>query len=96
MRGALFRVDMDGPHRRQVNQEPALADRVAGDVVATTANRHEQAVVARKADGIDHIAFDPATHDRSRSSIDHGIPNCPRVVVTGFTRQAEGAAELRA
>src|SRR5260370_22616954 len=95
MRCALFRVDMDGPHRRQDDQEPARADRVAGDVVATTAHRHEQAVVACKADGIDYITFDLATHDRPRSSIDHCIPNCPRVVVTRFTRQAEAAAELR-
>ena len=53
-RGALFRVDMHRPHRRQVDQKPAFADRVASDVVAAAAHRHEQAVVARKAHGTNH------------------------------------------
>jgi hypothetical protein len=86
-RDALFRVNMHRPHRRQVNQKPAVADRVASDVVAATAHRHEQAVVARKAYGTDHIACGPATHDRTWSPIDHRIPNRPRLVVTGFIRK---------
>ena len=94
-RDALFRVNMHRPHRRQVDQKPAVADRVASDVVAAAARRHEQAVVARKAYGTDHIACGPATHDRTWSPIDHRIPNRPRLVVTGFIRQAEAAVEFR-
>jgi hypothetical protein len=94
-RAALFRVNMDGPHRRQIDQEPTVTDRVARDVVTAAAHRHEQAVVARKAHGINHIACDLTTHDRTWSPIDHCIPNRPRLVVTGFVRQAEAAAELR-
>ena len=82
---------MDGPHRRQVDQKPAVADRVASDVVATAARRHEQAVVARKAYGTDHIACDPATHDRTRSPIDHRVPNRPRLVETGKMSFGEAA-----
>src|SRR5256886_17623913 len=81
-RDALFRVNMHRPHRRQVDQKPAVADRVASDVVATAARSHEQAVVARKAYGTDHIACGPATRDRTWSPIDHRIPNRPRLVVT--------------
>src|SRR6266404_7592885 len=43
-RRALLRVDADGAHRRQVDKEPALANRVAGNVVATAAHRHKETV----------------------------------------------------
>jgi hypothetical protein len=85
-RDALFRVNMDGSHRRQVDQESAVAHRVAGDVVTAAAHRHEQAVVSRKAHSTNHIACDPATHDRAWSPINHRIPNRPRLVETGFIR----------
>src|SRR5262249_22783629 len=94
-RHALFRVNMYRPHRRQVDQEPAIADRVAGDVVTAAAHRHNQGVVARKAHGTNQIACDPTTHNRSWSPIDHRIPNRPRIVVTGFIRQTKAAVELR-
>ena len=95
-RDALFRVDMHGPHRRQVDQEPAIADRVAGDVVTAAAHCYEQAVVARKAHGTNHIVRDPATHNGAWSPIDHRVPDRPRLVVTRFIRQAKAALEPRA
>jgi hypothetical protein len=94
-RDTLIRINMDGPHRRQVDQEPAVAHRVACNIVSAAAYRHEQAVVSRKAHGTNHIACDPATHDRTWSPIDHRVPNCPRFVETGFIRQADAAVELR-
>src|SRR5262245_20771521 len=94
-RAALSRVNMDGPHRRKVDQESTVTDRVTRDVVTAAAQRNAQAVVARKAHGTNHIARDLPTHDRTCSPIDHCIPNRPRLIVTGFVRQAEAAVELR-
>ena len=86
-RGLLLRVDADGAHRRQVDKEPALANRVAGNVVATAAHRHEQTVVAGKTHRPHHVACTAAAHDRARPAVDHGVPDRPRLVVTGFVRQ---------
>jgi hypothetical protein len=63
--------------------------------VTAAAHRHEQAVVSRKAHSTNHIACDPAAHDRAWSPINHRIPNRPRLVETGFIRQAEAAVEFR-
>ena len=43
------RVDPDAPHRREVDHEPAIAERMSADSVATGAHRDDQIALARVA-----------------------------------------------
>ncbi len=42
-RGAGLRIDLHRFHQRQIDEQPAIADRVARDVVAAAAHRKQQA-----------------------------------------------------
>ena len=53
--GALFGVDVDSLHRREVDHEPALGDRPAGDVVTATADRDLHSLFPPDVDGVDDI-----------------------------------------
>ena len=91
--GASDRVDAHRAQRRQVDQEPAVADGVAGDVVAAAAHRDQQFVLAREVNRADDVGGPGAADDHARPAIDHGVPDRPCRVVAGVTRQVEGAAQ---
>ena len=61
--GARRRVDPDALHRRKVDHEAAVAERMTADAVAAGAHRHEQVALAREANRRDHIGDAGAASD---------------------------------
>ena len=65
----------------ELNDHAAIVHRIAGYVVASTANRQQKASLAGKVDGLHDVGRARAPHDQGRAAIDQAILNSPRVVV---------------
>src|SRR5262249_19242395 len=82
-------------HLGQVDDETTIAGSVAGDVVATTTDRHQQVVATGKTDRGDDIGHASAAHDHGRMAVNHPIPHLPGVFVTAITGAQERATQAR-
>ncbi len=89
-------VDPHGPHRREVDDDPVVAHRGAGNVVAAAPYGDLQVVVAREAHGRDHIGHARAAGDAGRMTVDRAIPDPAGSVVAGAGRQQQLSAERSA
>ena len=81
--------------RREVDDEAAVADGVAGDVVAAAADRHEQLVLAGEGDRGDDVGAPGAAGDQGRAAIDHGIEDLAGGVVVRVAGAQQLAAQAR-
>ena len=81
-------------HQRQVDHQPVVADRVAGDVVAAAAHGEQEVVVGRESDGVLNVGRAGAAGDQRRAPVDHGVPDRPRLVVAGVGRAEQEPREL--
>ena len=86
-------VDMNAFHRRQVDHESAVAQRVTANPVATGAHRHEQLALARVANGRDHVGDAGAAHDAGRPAVDRAVPDPATAVIVEARRQQQLAAQ---
>ncbi len=91
----LGRVDHHATRARHVQQQAAVGDGQARDVVAATLDRDRNVVLAREADGLDHVGDAQGLHDRGGPPIEHRVPDGPRVVVAGRVREEQAAAQAR-
>jgi len=90
------RVDPHRPHQGQVDEEAAVADRIAGDVVAAAAHGNEQLFVAREIDRVDDVGGAQAADHEGWTSVDHAVPDRTSGVVTILSGQRDRAAHLAA
>jgi hypothetical protein len=90
------RIDVYRFHQGQVDEETAVAHRMAGDVVAAAAHGNEQLFVARELDRMDDIGGAEATHHEAGPPVDHGVPDRAGGVVTILSGQCDNAAQLAA
>jgi hypothetical protein len=68
-------VDLDGLHRRQVDDEAVVAGRVAGDVVGAAADSNAKPGVGSELQGSGHVRGAGAPRDHGRSTVDHAVPD---------------------
>ena len=61
------RIDVDGPHRRQVDHQSAVGHGLAGHVVPAAAHRHEKVVLAGEPHRGHDVGGAGAAHDRPRA-----------------------------
>ena len=94
-RGARDRIDVNTFHWRQVDHQPAVDRRAAGDVVAAAADGHLQAVFARQVHGVHYIRRVPAARDQGGPFVDQTVVHAPRLVVTDVERLEELSSEAR-
>jgi hypothetical protein len=92
-RSPRLRVDRDALHRRKVDHQPPIADRMPGDAVTTGADRDHQIALAREAHGRDHIGHARAAGDAGRMAVNRTIPDPAGSVVAGAGRQQQLSAE---
>ena len=78
---ALDRIDRDGAHHRQVDHDPVVAHRGAGDAVTPAANGDLEIVVAGEAHRCGHVGGAPTAGNQLRSSVDGAVPYGSGVVV---------------
>src|ERR671937_912310 len=76
-------VDVDPLHRRQVDHQAAVGDRLARDVVTAAADRDLGALVAAEVDGVDHVRRGQAAGDQGGALVDQPVVDVARLVVTG-------------
>ena len=89
-------VDVHGAHGGQVDHEAAVADRVAGDVVAATPDGDLQSTLAAKAHRGLHVGGAEAAGDDGRASIDQAVLDAPGEVVSGIAGRQRIARQLLA
>jgi hypothetical protein len=74
-RGARLRVDPDALHRPQVDDDPVVADRMAGIAVPSAADGDRQAGIACESDRRDHVRDALAMRDQRGEPIDGAVPD---------------------
>ena len=89
------RIDPDTLHRGQVNDDPAVAGGVAGDVVATPTHRHQQVMGTGKTDRREDIRHTRATHDHGRMAVDHPIPHLAGLLIADIIGTQQRAPQTR-
>jgi hypothetical protein len=80
-RDALRGIYGDAAHRREVDDEAAVAARVAGGAVPTGSDRQREVVVSTEPDGRCDFADRCRSHDGGRTKVVNSIPEAPRLVV---------------
>ena len=88
-------VDLDVSELRQVDDDRPVADGVPGDAVAAAADGDRELVLAREADGGDHVGRPGTADDERRSPVDHPVPDAARLVVPGLAGSDHGPIEPR-
>jgi hypothetical protein len=86
-RGTGRRIDSDPLHRREVDDEPAVADRVSADTVAAGADADEQGPLTGEADRRDDVGDAGAAGDAGGAPVDGAVPDraCGVVAVVAGT-----------
>ena len=79
-------VDLQSIHSGQIDHESIVRDRSSRVVVASAADRNEQAVLARHVHGSDHVVGAGAVRDGGRMTIEAPVPDCTCLVVTRIAR----------
>src|SRR5439155_19497081 len=74
-------VDLDLAHRGEVDDQPAVADAMAGGVVPTSAHGDLQGVRSCEVEGGCHVAGVEAASDHARPAVDQRGEAAPGVVV---------------
>jgi hypothetical protein len=91
--GAPRRIDLDLLHRREVDDEAAVADRIAGHVVAASPHCNQEVMRASELDDPDYIVRAGAARDQRRSPVDHPVPHRARRVIIWIACANEFAAQ---
>jgi len=76
-RAPARRIDADRAHRGKVDDEPAIGNRIARNVMPAAADRDRQPAPARKCDRWGDVVRARALHDRGRAPVDHSVPDFP-------------------
>ena len=87
------RIHLDLLVRREVDHHAAVAQRRAGDVVATAADRQRQAAVAGEPDALGDVTGVARPDDQGRAPLDHGVPDPARLGVAGVPGPARRTAQ---
>ncbi len=86
-------VDPDGPHRREVDDDPVVAHRRAGHVVAPAPDGDHQVVAAGEAHRSDHVGGPAASGDQPGAPVDGAVPHRSGGVVVGVVSGDQLAPE---
>src|SRR5581483_3280640 len=92
---ARRRVDRDLAHPAEVDHQPALADRVAAEVVAAAAHRDLQSLLTAEPDRGGDLGGAGAARDRGRVAIDVTVPDRAGRVIFRVGRRDHLAREPR-
>ena len=80
------RIDVDPLHQREVDHQPTIGDRPAGDVVAAAAHRDLQSLAPAEVDRVHDVRRVHAARDHGGMPVDQPVVDAPDLVVTAVTR----------
>ena len=92
-RRARLRVGSDPSHLAQIDHQPAVAGRQAGEAVAAAADGDRKVGPLREPHRGDHVGDAAAAGDQRRPAIDRAVPDLAVLVVARVLRRDELAAE---
>ena len=90
---AVDEIDRHGAHRREVDDDPVVAHRGAGDVVASASYGDLEVAVAGEAHRCGDVGGAAAAGDQPGSSVDRAVPYGAGVVVVMVVGRDEDASE---
>src|SRR5688572_26835146 len=90
---AVGGIDPHAPHRREVDDDPVVANRGARHVVASAPYGDLQIVVAGETHGGGHVGGPDASGDQARAPVDGTVPHCTGSVVVGVVGADQPASE---
>jgi hypothetical protein len=90
---AGLRIDRNALHRRQVDDNRVVRERVARHAVAAAADRDPEAVFAGEGDCRDDVRGRRAAHDHRRLLVDHPVPESARLLVAVVAARDDNAGE---
>jgi len=74
-------IDVDGLHLPERDHQATVAHGVSGDVVAGPEDGEPDAMLSSELHRVAHVPFDPAVHDQTGPTVDHGVPEGSGVVI---------------
>ena len=77
----------------EVYNDPAVADREAGEAVPPTTHGDQKATVLRELHGCDDVGHASAPRDEGRETIDRPVPYLASILVAGILRAEKLAPE---
>src|SRR6478672_6986825 len=92
---ALIPIDLDFPHRRQIDHEPALTSRLPRDAVAAALHGGQERMRARELHRMRDVLAALAAGDERGMPIDRAVPHTPRLVISGILGKKQLALEGR-
>nr|WP_244439375.1 hypothetical protein [Azospirillum baldaniorum] len=92
-RGPADGVDMDEAQGAEVDQQPPIAQGIAGDVVTAAAHGDQQPVLPREAHRLHDVRGTGAAGDQAGPAVDHGVPDRPGFVIARRLRGQQRAAQ---
>src|SRR5262249_10805314 len=87
-------IDPHARHGRKIDDDPAVADGRARDVVAASSDRDDELVLARESDCSPDIGDAGTARDEGRPAVDRAIPDAPVGVVGGVAGTDERPPEM--
>ena len=91
--GPSRRVDVDALHEREVDHQPPVRDRLAGDVVAAAADRDLEALLPAEVHSVHDVRRVQTLRYHRRTIVDQAVVNAPGLVVAGITRNEDRPGE---
>lgn len=84
-----------GAHLAQVDHQPVVHHRAAGDPVCAAPDGHFEPVLHGEPHGRRHVGCRPAADDHGWSPVDGGVPHPPSLLVLSVVGHQHGAGQLR-
>jgi hypothetical protein len=88
-------IDTDPRHLRQIDDHPAIAERMTGHAVPAPAHREQQLVVAGEAHRGDHVLVTVTPRHQRRAPVDHPVPELSCRLVARVPRPDEPPPQPR-
>ena len=85
---ARQRIHAHAAHGREVDHQPAVADRLAGEAVAAAAHGDEQVVGAGEVHRARDVGRAGAARDDRGTAVEHAVPDAPRACRSPHRRRA--------
>ena len=77
------RIDVDALHQREVDHQPALGDRLAGDAVTAATNRDLESFAPAEVDSVGDVCRVQTARDHRGVLVDKPVVDAPSLVVSG-------------
>ncbi len=91
---ALRGIHADTFHPGEVNHNPAIIHRIAGDIVTAAPNGNQQLMVPGEIDGLDHIGNPHTANDQGRFPINHPVPHHTGIIIPHIAGLEQRTAQI--